>query len=386
MKILFLCHKTPYPPNKGEKLRAFNIIKHLSADNDICLVAPYSDKKEILHTEELKKLCKGGVHLFFLNTLFSRIKSMFSIFQNKPATLFYFYLPKMKAKINKLINEQKFDLVFVYSSSMAQYVMDVDMKRIIDFVDCDSSKWKQYSQFTNFPVSLIYAREYKLLKEYEEEISGRFDHAIVVTEEEKKEFTHRNIFTVMPNGVDLEYFKPSIQKHKKRVVFTGAMDYFANIDGVIYFSREIFPLIKKDISDVEFYIVGSRPTQVVKALEKEKGIFVTGFVEDIREYMTTAAVCVVPLRIARGIQNKILEAMACGLPVVTTRKALSGINASSGNDILVSDHPEDFAKKIVMLLNNDSERAKIGANARKYVEKNHNWQNCLAGIEELLIL
>lgn len=386
MKILFVTHKIPYPPNKGEKVRAFNIIRHLSKRHDICLVSLYDDVNDPRYMPELKKFCKEA-YLFAVNPLFAKIKAAFYLLAGMPATLGYFYSYKMKSKINELVRSQKFDLVFAYSSSMAQYVMDARIPKIMDFVDCDSAKWEQYSRLTRFPMSLIYSREHELLKKYEQKIAQKFDKLFVVTEAEKKEFsafTPVDKFMVLANGVDTDFFKASQRNRGNRLIFTGAMDYFANVDGVIYFSKEIFPLVRKAHPDAEFYIVGHRPVAAVRALTGIEGVKVTGSVADIREYLGMASVCVAPLRIAQGVQNKILEAMASALPVVTTSKALSGVGAQAGRDLLVVDGPAEFAAEVNRLLQNPALREELGNNARKYVLENHSWGKNLGQLDGLI--
>ena len=386
MKILFITHRIPYPPNKGEKVRAFNIIRHISAHHDVYLASLYDDNNDSQYMSELKKFCRE-VYLFRLNPSIAKVKAALCLLLGIPATVGYFNSRKMKIKIDKLLASQKFNLIFAYSSSMAQYVMDADIPKIMDFVDCDSAKWDQYSKTARFPSSFVYAREHELLKKYEKEIAEKFNKQLVVTEAEKKEFsafTPVDRFKVLTNGVDTGFFKVSQQDAGKRLIFTGAMDYFANIDGVAYFCKEIFPLVKKAHPDVEFYIVGYRPTTAVRALAGIEGVTVTGSVTDVREYLDKASVCVVPLRIAQGVQNKILEAMASGLPVVATSKVLPGLNAKPDRDLLVADEPADFAKKVIMLLENMSLRKEMGTSARKYVEENHNWDKNLGKLDDVL--
>jgi sugar transferase (PEP-CTERM/EpsH1 system associated) len=258
---------------------------------------------------------------------------------------------------------------------MAQYVMKSEVKKVMHFVDCDSAKWQQYSKSARVPMSLIYAREFKLLRRYEAEIVQNSNLILVVSEAEKKEFAKfvsTDKFIVVTSGVDTDFFPSSVTTRQKNLVFTGVMDYFANVDAVLYFCKEILPLIKEEHSDIKFFIVGRNPTAAVRSLGTIKGVFVTGYVQDIREYLHKAVVSIVLLRIAQGVQNKILESMASGLPVVTTSKAALSLRAQPGRDILIADTPEDFSNKVSMLLKDNSLRRRIGESARKYVEENHN--------------
>lgn len=382
MKILFLCHRIPYPPNKGDKLRAFNIIRYLSEKHDVYLVSLFDDIRDIGHKAELEKYC-AGVSLFYIHPLYSKIKAMLWLIGGKSMTLGYFYCQKAMKAVQSLVKDVRFDAIFVYSSSMAQYADSLQAKiRVIDFVDCDSAKWEQYSRCHRFPTSMIFSIEHKLLERYEKKEVSAFKNIIVTTEVEKERFgrfVSTDKFTVVKNGVDFEFFTPCDPASGRGLIFTGAMDYYANVDGVVFFCGKVLPLVRNSVPGVEMYIVGPRPTASVKALAGIPGVHVTGFVEDLRVYLRKAAVCVVPsFRVAEGIQNKILEAMASAVPVVTTSKAAAPLSARNGSDILIADTVEDFAEKVIKLLRDPELRRTIGANGRKYVTENHSWQSCLS--------
>lgn len=388
MKILFICHRIPYPPNKGDKLRAFHFIKHLSKKHDIYLVSLFDDSKDERYDAALRKYCRE-VHLFYLNRFFSKLKAILWMAVGYPASLGYFYSRRLARKIKELTEKTEFDAAFVYSSSMAQYASASEAKvRIIDFVDCDSSKWKQYAQAAGFPSSFIYRKEHLLLREYERKVSENFDALLTVSENERKEFSAfidvRKI-TVIMNGVDTEFFRPVPYSGSKRITFTGAMDYFANVSGVVIFCKEVFPIIREKIPDAEFYIIGPRPVREIRRLSAQDGVFVTGAVEDLRDYFRTASVSVVPsFRIAQGLQNKILEPMASALPVVTTSRAIDGLKMEPDRDILIADDTKTFADKVIMVLSDSVMSRSIGANARRYVETNHDWQRNMSGLDKII--
>lgn len=250
-------------------------------------------------------------------------------------------------------------------------------------------------------MSWVYALEGRRLADYERKVAENFDHSILVTEAEEKIFCTRNPHiknvSVIPNGVDLDYFSPSFSREQATrnqrpassnqqpvIVFTGAMDYFANIDGVVWFTKKILPLIKKEIPAVQFYIVGSNPTKEVLSLSSDNGVTITGYVPDTREYLNKATVVVVPLRIARGIQNKILEAMALGLPVVATPQAFEGIDAEPKRDLILEEDPERFGQSVVQLVRNIDLRKCLGDNARKAVEDNYSWAKNLGKLDGVM--
>jgi len=278
----------------------------------------------------------------------------------------------------------------------------------MDFVDVDSDKWAQYARYVRFPKSWIYKLESKRLSDYEKKVAESFDHSIFVTQAEAEVFKKRNphiqSIIAISNGVDLDYFSPtssqqpglSTQKpatsnqqpetitHQPIIVFTGAMDYYANIDGVVWFTKDILPLIKKEIPAIQFYIVGSNPTKEVLSLSSNNGVTVTGYVPDTRDYLNKATVAVVPLRIARGIQNKILEAMAMGIAVVATPQAFEGIEAQQGRDLILGENAEKIAEEVIQLIKKVALRRSLGDNARRIIEENYCWSKNLSRFDSIL--
>jgi sugar transferase (PEP-CTERM/EpsH1 system associated) len=301
------------------------------------------------------------------------------LFAKKPFTIRYFYSKKFKEAIQR----QDFDVVLVDCSSMAQYAIDIEKPKIVDFVDIDSDKWKLYSRHSWPPQSIIYHMEYRRLQLFENDINKQFNFCLVVSEDEKKLLQDTEKVVIIPNGIDLEFFVPRAQQNDNTLIFTGAMNYFPNIDGVSYFHRNIWPLVKEHIQDVKFIVAGMSPPPKIRALAS-KDTTITGFVSDVRDYLVQATVCVVPLRIAKGIQNKILEAMAMGIPVVATTAANAGIKARDKHQILIADSPEDFARSVLMLLKDPQLRQTIAANARQFVQENFSWSKNLSKLDELI--
>jgi sugar transferase (PEP-CTERM/EpsH1 system associated) len=272
----------------------------------------------------------------------------------------------------------------------------------MDFCDVDSDKWLQYSQQTGFPLSLIYRIENKRLFKYEKHINQFFDYSIFVSHAEANLFVRlfpeaKNI-SVIPNGVDFKYFSPGSvtsqlttdngqrirDNAQPMLLFTGAMDYYANVDGVTWFCNDIFPLLKEEFPKAQLYIVGSNPHAKVKELGKRNGVKVTGFVEDIRPYYQSANVCVIPLRLARGVQNKVLEAMAMGKPVVTTTKAIEGIQAVPEKHVLREDTPQGFCDAVLRLLKDRETRERLGAKGRKFVEERYDWTTNMKKLDSII--
>jgi len=408
MKILYIAHRIPYPPNKGDKIRTFNEIKHLSASHEIHLACLADNPDDMQYETNLGKYCKK-VRVIPLNTKLAKIKSLFALFGKAPLTVSYFYSRLLQKIINNWVSTTQYDAVLCFSSPMAEYLFKLPALNpsvnnpdhpvlIMDFCDIDSEKWGQYAKRSRFPLNIVYKIEKKRLFQYEKHINNIFHHSIVVSQREKDLFLElypsaKNI-TAVPNGVDHEYFSPSAgftrfkskkENHDPIIVFTGAMDYYANIEGVTWFCHEILPGIKKEFPKTQFYIVGSNPSSKVKDLENIKGVIVTGFVDDIRPYYQFADVCVVPLRIAAGIQNKVLEAMSMNKPVVTTTKALEGIHAVINEHIRIEDKSQNFSKTVSMLLKNSEKRKSLGLNAGKFVKQNFSWKVNMKILESQLL-
>jgi sugar transferase (PEP-CTERM/EpsH1 system associated) len=390
MNIFYICHRIPYPPNKGDKIRSFHQIKHLSKRHTVHLACLIDERDDLEHINILKKYC-SSIDSEFRDKSTARFLAIFSIFSRKPLSVAAFYSKKLKKKITQRLNTEKFDRIIVFSSGMAEYVKNIThIPKIIDFVDVDSDKWKLYASYQPFPFSQIYQLEAKRLALYEEVVAKVFDHSIFVSEKEATLFRQRvkNIpISVISNGVDIEYFSPNgdgFHPNEPGIVFTGAMDYFPNIDAVRYFCSEIFPLVRKIIPEVIFYIVGRNPTRQVKALGRLPNIIVTGSVSDVRPYLLKGCVSVAPFRIARGIQNKVLEAMSIGLPVVGTSNAFQGIKATESNGIRIVDKPEAFAEEIIALMSDPGLRHHCSLEARSYVRQYHQWKDQGIILESLL--
>ena len=287
------------------------------------------------------------------------------------------------------LQSQPVDLIVVYSSGMAQFVEKyAAVPRIMQFADLDSLKWQQYSTSAPLPMRWVYGLESRRLLRYQCRLAAAFSHSLVCTPREVRDF--RQLIPGAPvscvsNGVDLDYFQPlTLPKQDKSLVFTGVMDYFPNVEGVSWFCREVLPLIRREVPGITFTICGARPNAVVRALQSQDGVTVTGRVPDVRPYLARSSVCVVPLRIARGIQNKLLEAMAMGLPTVASTAAFEGVEAEKDTHLLVADEPADFAGLVVRLLKDEELRTQMGREARACMEANYRWETQLRRLDQVV--
>lgn len=311
---------------------------------------------------------------------------MKGFFTRQPLTLPYYYRPRMQGWVDKVVETHRIDSVLAFSSAMAQYVdFQRYQKKIIDFVDVDSDKWLQYSKGKSWPASWIYRREAQMLGKFDREMAGQFDCNFFVSDKEADLFKRlapeiSDRITYIDNGVDTEYFSPEqdlidpYSEGEMPLVFTGAMDYWANVDAVTWFATEVFPRIYKQLSSARFYIVGAKPADVVRKLNGIDGVRVTGVVEDVRPFIRYSGISVAPLRIARGVQNKVLEAMAMGRPVLATKAAMEGIRTSSDLDVSVTDDAQTMAEKALVILNGNGLNRSSDKN-RRWVMDHYSWEN-----------
>ena len=273
---------------------------------------------------------------------------------------------------------------------MGAFLAHHDVPWVMHFAELDSDKWSQYAGRTGWPMSWVYRREARTLEAYERDLARRSAANVFCTPLEERIFQDRIPgfpSTVMRNGVDLEFFSPSPSTAEAgHLVFTGVMDYYPNVDGCVWFVNEILPRIREHHPDVRFSIVGSRPNAEVQRLATTPGVEVTGFVDDTRDWLRRASLAVAPLRIARGIQNTVLESLAMGLPTVGTTCATQGVSASAGEDYLVADDAEGFARAVVSLLDAPDRAGDLAREGRRFVEEHYDWERTLAPLEELLSL
>ncbi len=390
MRILFLCHRLPYPPKRGGKIRPFNMIRHLAKRHQVTVATLARGVDELTEGQELTRYCHE-LHVERISTVAGW--SRFGLYSatGYPATFAYFYSPALDGTVKRLLARQRFDAILVHCSSMGPYVAKYrGVRKIMDFGDADSEKWLEYSCRAPFPLSLALRLEGLKVRRYERWIAGHFDACSVNAPREREVLGAyiRSPIHVLPNGVDLDYFRPRRQPDEpymaNRLVFTGNMSYKPNVDAMQYFITEILPRVQQRRPNVELFVVGMDPTRAVRRLADGQRIVVTGRVDDVRPYIDSAAVAVAPLRVARGLQNKVLEAMAMRVPVVTSPAAFKGINAVASRDLLVAEEPDSFSRAILSLLDAPAVRERYAAAARACVEQNHDWDRILQGLEELV--
>lgn len=390
MRILFLCHRLPYPPKRGGKIRPFNMIRHLARRHEVTVATVARSAAELEEGRDLGKHCHE-VHVGRISTAAGWGRFALHTAGSLPATFGYFYSPRLARTVRRLLASRDFEAILVHCSSMGPYVAEHrGCRKIMDFGDADSEKWLEYARSAPFPLSTGFRLEGLKVRRYERWLGSMFD-ACSVNAPREREVLGAYVSTpieVIPNGVDLDYFRPGRPARAgyvpRRLVFTGNMSYRPNVEAVQYLTAEILPRVRQTVDGVELYIVGMDPSPAVRRLADGDRVVVTGRVDDVRPFLDDAAVSVAPLRVARGLQNKVLEAMAMRVPVVASQAAFNGINAEADRDVLVADGPDRFAAAVVELLRDPARRERVAADGLACVKRNHDWSTLLARLENLV--
>lgn len=391
--ILYLVHRLPYPPNKGDKVRSYHLLKHLSERHRVFLGTFVDDPEDEGYIEKVRQFC-ADMHVARLNPRLARLRSLGGLLSNKALTLPYYRDTGLAEWVGRIRRTQAIDAAVIFSSAMAQYMDFNGLPTLVDFVDADSAKWTQYALARSWPLSWLYEREGRNLLAYERAVAARSACSFFVTDMEAELFRRlapecAASVEAMSNGVDTEYFDPSeshaspYRSDERPIVFTGAMDYWPNVDAVCWFATEVLPKLRREWPQARFWIVGRSPTAAVQALAAND-VVVTGTVPDIRPYLMHAATVVAPLRVARGIQNKILEAMAMARPVVASVSCADAVDAERSKDFLAADSVDDFVAAIGAVLGEPDRGRDIGLAARRRVLDCYSWSAHLSGIDRYL--
>ena len=388
MRIFYICRRVPFPPDRGDKIAAFNAIRHLAARHEVHVFCLGDDVQDLANISGLQAYAKS-VSAAPVDEFTIKLRALAALVTGQPLSVAALNESKLHDAIQKKFTELRPDLIIVYSCNMAQFAEHFpNVPRIMHFGDLDSLKWPQYAERSSIPLNWIYAIEARRLLGYERHIAQIFSHALVHTEIEKHDF-ERLIpgipVAVVGNGVDLDYFRSAGEAKKPAsMVFTGVMDYRPNIDAVVWFCDEILPIVQMEIPAANFTICGSRPALAVRRLAKRRGVRVTGWVADARPYLDRAEIFVAPLRMARGVQNKLLEALAMGLPCVASTAAWSGTAVADGQGILATDEPREFARHVIDLLGDSDGRAEMARRARAAAVANYRWEVQLACLDQVI--
>ena len=391
--LLFLCHRIPYPPNKGDKIRAFHLLHHLARHFDVHLATFVDDPADWAYTGDVRKHCASALFAP-LKPWQATLRSLVGLLSGEALTLPYYRDRGLARCVELMVLRHRIRHAIVYSSAMSQYLPGDGAgfaRRVADFVDVDSDKWLQYGARKRWPLSWVYRREGERLLAHEQAVARAFDAGLFVSAAEAALFRRLTPDAAerighYANGVNADYFVPGqpinpFPADARALVFTGAMDYWPNVDAVCWFAREVFPALRAAHPDLSFYVVGGSPTPEVRALAGH-GVTVTGRVPDVRPYLDHALAAVAPLRVARGVQNKVLEGMAMARPVLVTAKGLEGIGARDREEVLVAESPADFLRCVDELL--AGAHVGLGERARDHVRRSFSLDDNLPEVVSLL--
>ncbi len=392
--LLYLVHRMPYPPDKGDRLRSYHLLRFLAKRFRVHLGTFADGKPDAAHVAALLPLC-ASIHVVTLRPLRARLRSLAGLVTGEPLTLRYYRHAALGKWVRRTVREQAINQAVVFSSAMAQYVTGLRAVRtVVDFVDVDSAKWTEYGRTRRWPAAGIYRREGRRLLDYERLVAQRAAASVFVTRAEADLFCAHAPesaarVTTAQNGVDTDYFAPDaglpspFAADEEAIVFTGAMDYWPNVDAVRWFAAEVLPVVAAVRPGARFWIVGMQPAAAVTALARDPRVTVTGRVPDVRPFLQHARVVVAPLRVARGIQNKVLEALAMARPVVVSAPIAASLGAVPDGALDVADTAAQFAERVERVLSGRAGQVD-GAAARRYVLGAYAWSANLAPFGALL--
>lgn len=378
MKILFLTSRFPYPPFRGDKLRVFNLIKELSKDHEI-VVASFADPEDGKYYAGLKEYA-ARVEPVRHSKWLAYLNMAIHVFSKIPFQVYYYQSSNMRRAVAWLIDQEKPDIIHSHLIRMAPYALEYpDIPKVLDICDSMTLNYERFLAYRQDHLSPFFKIEKSRTAAYEATVPQQFDSSLVISQHDKDFVASLGggaRLDIVPNGVDFKTFKSFRgKKVPHRIAFMGTMNYFPNVDAMKWFAGDVLPLIQRTIKDAELYIVGNSPSPEIEKLGEQKAITVTGFVDEVKPYVGPAAVFVCPIRAATGLNNKVIEAMAMGLPVVATPEACEGIGITDGEDIILASTPMDFAEAVIRLMEDTAEAKRIGKAGQALVKKTYTWQN-----------
>jgi len=393
MQILFLTHRIPYPPDKGERIRAFHELRYLAARHEVDLFC-FADTQECAENQRfLRDLCRS-VYVEVPPKATRLARAAGNFLAGQPMSFGFFHSPQFSEKVRSALQQSSYDVIFIYCSSMGESIPSPSPAPVVvDFVDADSQKFMQYASRSGFLRRWLYLREARAVARAEQSLGQMAALSFAVTEHDARELggNGRDGFKVevVANGVHVPDVserddEAQFQELKPFALFVGTMNYPPNSDAAAYFARDILPLVRKTNPGLKFVIVGRDPDRHVRALAKIPGVFVRGAVQGAFDYFRNADVSVAPFRISQGFHNKIAESLAVGTPVITTSRAMAGIGLSEREGLFVADTSEDFAGKVNSVLRDSRLRRELRLQAPA-VRQRLSWDARLCRFEQLIV-
>ena len=377
MNILVLTSRLPYPPDRGDRLRVYNFLRSLAGLHKLTLISFIAKEDERQNLKFLEPYCEN-----ILLIEQSRLRSILTIglnfWRNLPLQILYYRSSAMQQLVSQTLAESKFDLIYAHLARMAPYALNAsDVYRVVDLTDLISKEIQLSLKYRKLASKIVFQLEQKRMEKYEKEVMNRFDEVWLISDSEWKSASgicHTAKLQVVKNGVDTSTFYPlDIGRKSNQLIFVGHLSVFHNIDAARYLVEKILPQIREEIPGIELVIIGRDPAPGVSSLEANPGVHVAGYVEDLNRSLNMAALFAAPLRFAAGVQNKVLEAMAAGIPVVTTPLVVEGIGAIPGHDLIMAETDSNFAKAIIELLKDPGRASQIGAAGCNFVRRNYSW-------------
>lgn len=388
MKILYVCHRFPFPPKRGGKIRPFNMIRHLHASHEVTVASLARSTAEAAEGRGLADYC-AHYEMAVVSNAIQNVRMVARLPTPAPSSIGYFHSRQLSRSIRELLARKHFDLIFVHCSSVAHYVAKVTgIPKILDFGDMDSQKWLEYAHYKRFPVDLGYRLEGLKLVAEEKRLAQSFDLCTATTRAEWQTLEGYRTGAAtdwFPNGVDSEYFAPDGAAYDTDTIsFVGRMDYYPNQECMFDFCANTLPLLQQQRPKLRLVIVGADPSPAVRRLAERPGVTVTGSVPDVRPFVRGSALMVAPLNIARGTQNKILEAMSMGVPVVASTVAAGGVDALAGEHLQVAKAPAEYAAAIMRILDRPEERARLAIAGRERMRSHHDWRRSMRRMDTMI--
>lgn len=390
MKLLIITPRIPYPPFRGDKLKIFNLVKVLAKTNSVTILTFHESRKNLANVQNLEKfgINVKSVWLPVVDSLWNMIKAAFS---RLPFQVAYFYSKKMEDEIDAIVKENNFDVIYFHLIRSAQYfdsAIRSKAVKVLDLTDAVSLYLSRFVEVTKNPFKKIALKfELRRIEKYET-VGQKFDTLFICSEKDKEYLTKKNLhpnIQYLRNGFDSDYFRAEeIPFEKQRIIFTGNMPYFPNRDAANYFVKEVFPEVLKNYPASKIFIVGQKPPVDVKKL-KSSNVIVTGFVKDIKKEYQLSEVNVVPIRFGAGTLNKVIEALALGIPTVATSISVDGLSKELKKFILLADDPKSFAEKIIYVFENPDIRNELMKEGREVVLNLLSWQKIVSEFETYLL-
>jgi sugar transferase (PEP-CTERM/EpsH1 system associated) len=388
MNILFFTARIPFPPDRGDRIRPYYMIKYLSQNHSVSLLTFTDARDELWRLEGLKGYCKH-MEVVVMSKLRSYSNILLHPFSKKPFQCLYYDSREMREKINKLLRDYKFGIVHIFPLRLAGYLKYFGNSRVvIDFCDSKALLHSRLMRLRTNPIfKLIDFEEWLKMEFYEAKINRTATKCIAISSVDKEVIERKgnsNHLEVIPNGVDLSYFKPwPAQQERNSLIFVGSMDVIWNVDAVLYFYNKILPHVRKKIPDVKLYVVGANPAWKIRSLSRDPNVVITSNVLDVRPFIARSILSIVPMRLGAGIKNKVLESMAMRRPVISTTIGAEGIDVAENENILIADDPHDFAEKTIEVLENHYLRNRLAENGYRLVREKYDWFSVVGCLEKI---